>query len=346
MSMLGWRQCRPALLLACLAACAGQTAAAEKAEVRIKGAEDRLKKDLFYLASDELEGRGPATEGLAKAADYIAGEFKKAGLQPGGQQGTYFQYFTVSGSRLSLPVTLSFKGPKDAAVEMKQGTDFNPMGLSKSGAVKDAGLVFAGYGVSTKEYDDYKGIDAAGKVLIVLRELPKGFKGPERAASLNEKIKVAEKADALAVLFVNSAAIAADGDDLVNFGFHATPRRDDPRLPVFHVKRAVIDKLLGDTTLEKLEKEINDKQAPQSKALEGWSASLDLRVKTDGIELKNVVGVLEGKGPKAKETIIIGAHYDHLGYGGFATRGTLKKMVIHNGADDNGSGTVSVLELA
>jgi len=123
-------------------------------------------------------------------------------------------------------------------------------------------------------------------------------------------------------------------------------KRDDPRLPVFHVKRAVVDKLLGDTSLAKLEKAINEKSAPQSKSLAGCSASLSLRVANDGIELKNVVGVLEGKGPRAKETVIIGAHYDHLGYGGFGTRDTLRKMAIHNGADDNGSGTVSVIELA
>src|SRR5206468_937565 len=123
-------------------------------------------------------------------------------------------------------------------------------------------------------------------------------------------------------------------------------KRDDPRLPVFHVKRAVVDKLLGDTTLAKLEKAINEKTAPQSKALSGCSASLSLRVANDGIELKNVVGVLEGKGPRAKETIVLGAHYDHLGYGGFGTRDALRKMAIHNGADDNGSGTVSILELA
>src|SRR5207248_908246 len=268
-------------------------------------AEERLKKDLFYLASDDLEGRGPATEGQAKAADYIVAEFKKAGLQPGGEQGSYFQYFTVPGSRLLQPPALTLKGPKDLTLELKAGAEFSPLGISKSGAVKDAGLVFAGYGVSTKEYDDYKDLDVAGKVLIVMRDVPKGFKGPVKSASLVEKMRVAEKADALAILFVNSAEIAADGDEIFNFGFHATAgmKRDDPRLPVFHVKRAVIDKLLGDTTLAKLEKAINEKTAPQSKALSGCSASLSLRVANDGIELKNVVGVLEGKGLRAKETI-------------------------------------------
>src|SRR5437764_13687468 len=150
MSMLGWGRGRPALLLACVCVCVGLSAAAEKAEVRIKAAEERLKKDLFYLASDDLEGRGPATEGQAKAADYIVAEFKKAGLQPGGEQGSYFQYFTVPGSRLLQPPALTLKGPKDLTLELKQGAEFSPLGISKSGAVKDAGLVFAGYGVSTR----------------------------------------------------------------------------------------------------------------------------------------------------------------------------------------------------
>lgn len=349
MSMIACKLGRAALVLACLGLGVGVSAANEKLEARHKEVEERLKKDLFHLASDALEGRGPATEGLAKAGDYIAAEFKKAGLAPGAKN-SYFQLFNIKGARLVDARGLTLKGPKDAVVDLKLGADYTPLGLSKSGAHKDVGVVFAGYGISSKDYDDYKGLDVAGKIVVVLRESPKDFKGPAKSVSLVEKLAVAEKADALAVLFVNSAAIAADGDDLFNFGFHATVAVDEANtLPAFQVKRGLVDKLLAgaDTSLAKLEKAIDETKTPQSRALDGWTGSLELRVKRDGIDLSNVVGTLEGKGPLAKETVVIGAHYDHLGYGSFgSTSGQNKKMAIHNGADDNGSGTTALLELA
>src|SRR5439155_25466933 len=90
---------------------------------------------------------------------------------------------------------------------------------------------------------------------------------------------------------------------------------------------------------------------PHSAALEGWRISLDVQVVRDTLPLKNVVGVLEGHGPLAKETVVVGAHYDHLGYGSevaslAVTNDGLKKPAIHHGADDNGSGTTAVIEMA
>jgi hypothetical protein len=134
----------------------------------------------------------------------------------------------------------------------------------------------------------------------------------------------------------------------MDFNFLAADR-SDVKLPAYHVKRAVIDKMLADAglkTLAKLEADILEKKESQSAALKGWTASLDVRVKRDGIELKNIIGVLEGKGPLANETLVIGAHYDHLGYGGQSSLAGLKKPAIHHGADDNASGSSSVIELA
>jgi hypothetical protein len=326
--------------------------ARERTEAEAKAAETRLKQDLYYLADDKLEGRGPTTEGINKAADHIAGEFKKIGLKPVGQGGSYFQYFTIPGTRLMQPATLSFAGPKGQALTLKAGTDFHPMGLSHSGAVRDAAVVFAGYGVTVeKGYDDYDGLDVAGKVVVVLRDAP-GFldaRARRKHAALVEKMTNAHKRDALAIVFVNDAETAKDGDDLMDFNFLAIARNPDAKLPAFHMKRAVVDKLLAaadQKNLATLEKAINDNQKPQSAVLKDWLASLEVKVKRDGIELKNVIGVLEGKGPKANETVVIGAHYDHLGYGGVSSLANLKKMAIHNGADDNASGTTAVLELA
>src|SRR5262249_43183704 len=123
----------------------------------------------------ECEGRGVETEGINKAADYVAEQFKKAGLKPGGVDGTWFQPFTRSGSRaLGAANALALRGPLGQTIELKAGRDFVISGLARSGKVA-AGIVFAGYGVVSEKakYDDYQGLDVAGKVVVVLRKTPR-----------------------------------------------------------------------------------------------------------------------------------------------------------------------------
>src|SRR5262249_26318520 len=108
-------------------------AAEPAAEARVRESEVRLRKDIFFLASDECEGRGPTTQGLNRAADPIANEFKMAGLKPGGKDGTYFQPFTIPGSVLEGPARLALRGPKGQEITLKQGVHFQPMGLSGGG---------------------------------------------------------------------------------------------------------------------------------------------------------------------------------------------------------------------
>ncbi len=134
-------------------------------------AEARMRRDLTFLASDECEGRGPGTKGIDKAADYIAAEFKRAGLQPGGEDGSYFQPFTLNANVLDKPAHLTLKGPQGQEIELRQGVHFWPMGLGGSGGDRGP-AVFAGYGItSTKaNYDDYEGIDVADKIVVLLRE--------------------------------------------------------------------------------------------------------------------------------------------------------------------------------
>src|SRR2546422_441964 len=96
--------------------------------------EARMRKDITFLASDECEGRGPGTKGIDKAADYIAAEFKKAGLKPGNKMGSYFQPFKVYGTTmLEKPNTLRLKGPLGQQIELQAGTDFQVMGTSGPG---------------------------------------------------------------------------------------------------------------------------------------------------------------------------------------------------------------------
>jgi Peptidase family M28/PDZ domain/PA domain len=354
------RLVRPAVL-ACLLLFGARLSAAETlSDLHSPAAsEARLKKDITYLASDELEGRGVSTRGINLAADFIAAEFKKAGLKPGGKDGTYFQPFTMPGAVLLKPATLKLRGPAGQEIELKSGEHFQPMGVSTSGVVNDADVVFVGYGITSKDpdIDEYAGLDVAGKVVVILRDT---FRADDKSGinqnwrrkygSMTEKMGSAVAHKAAAILFVNDRDTASTGDDLLNFAYHAGYGGSLlrlPEIPALHVRRSVIEKILG-KKLEDLERDIDRDQKPRSRAAEGWTASLSIEVKRakDALKLRNVVGVLEGSGDLKDETVVLGAHYDHVGFGGASSLSSSKKMEIHHGADDNGSGTTSILELA
>jgi hypothetical protein len=316
--------------------------------------EGRLKADIFYLASKECEGRGPTTGGLDKAADYIANKFKEAGLKPGGKDGSYFQPFTIPGMILDGQAKLTLTGPGDKKLELKQGEQFQPMGLAGGGELKDAPLVFAGYGIKseTLKYNDYADLDVRDKVVVVLRDSPRAGKSDSKAweqfAAMTKKIQTAEKEGAVGLLLVNDSSTA--DDELIDFKWTSILRgRPASKIPAFQISRKVADLLLEKTgkTIAEREAEFVKEVKPASLELKGWTASGDLPSKAGTIPLKNIVGIVEGNGPLANETVVVGAHYDHLGYaaaGGSMAR--VKKPVMHNGADDNASGTTAVMELA
>ena len=138
-----------------------------------------------------------------------------------------------------------------------------------------------------------------------------------------------------------------DGDDLLDFNYMAFGRSNG-KIPVCHVapQCAGDDAAWRADTLSRLEKDIHADLKPHSSQLTGWKANVAVRMHRGKIHVKNIVGVLEGKGPLADETVVVGAHYDHLGYGGNGSMAVSKKMAIHHGADDNGSGTTTIMELA
>ncbi|HEY7330168.1 MAG TPA: M28 family peptidase [Gemmataceae bacterium] len=315
--------------------------------------EVRMRRDITFLASDECEGRGPGTRGIDKAADYIVEQFKKAGLKPGGVDGGYLQPFTINASVLDEPARLSLIGPQKQTIAFKQGVQFWPMSFGGSGSDK-APVVFAGYGITSDKakYDDYADVDVSGKFVILLRGSPQGAQTNQNKELLNsapfvKKMVNAEKHGAAAVFFVNDAGTAHDGDDLLDFNYSAF-LRSTGKFPVFHVRRSVLEMMLpgGADMLTRLEKDINREMKPHSLELSGWTADVSVRMHRGKIEAKNIVGMLEGAGSLANETIVIGAHYDHLGYGGSGSLASSRKMAIHHGADDNGSGTTTVMELA
>jgi hypothetical protein len=337
--------------------------------------ERRLLDDVRYLASDELEGRGIGTLGIELAADHIAEEFERAGLETRLFDGEPFQRFSQS-RRLGMngPNRAQLAAPDGEVANWVLKDDFTPLSISSSGSL-DLPLAFVGYGITAPEldYDDYAGVDVAGKAVIVLRHEPgrqyaadpSGAGKPSDHAYLTRKITNAIERGAAAVLFctdANSLRTAAGGgsedvpvrddelsdhDRLLDFRVHV---RDFPRqVPVLHVTRSAVQAMIRQAAameLADIERRIDEQQKPLSVDLPGWRLTGEIHVGVISQPLRNVIAVHEGEGPMADETIVIGAHYDHLGYGG--GWGSLAPWTreIHNGADDNASGTAVVIELA
>lgn len=316
---------------------------------------ERIKKDIDFLAGAECEGRGLKTKGLAKAGDYIANAFRESGVKPAFKDG-YFQKFVVPGrGKLGTPITLEFH-VQDRVYELDFKTDFVATVASGAGK-KSTGLVFVGYGITNDElqYDDYAGMDVAGKTVIILRRTPKADDlkpafaqtGEDSLGTLSSKIENAIAHKAVGVLFVNDRGTAGKTDPLMEADRTRGNYFDGP---VFHVKRSQIETLTQAAkkkTLAEIEEAIDANLKPFSFEIKNGKADVDVTVTRDLYPTRNVVGVCEGTGPLAEETVVIGAHYDHLGRG---EDGSLAKKDdkenIHFGADDNGSGTAGILELA
>ena len=337
----------------------GQPPAPEEASV------ERMRKDLVFLAGPECEGRGVGTAGLNKAADYVAAAFKAAGLKPGGKNDAYFQPFKINNfPDLDGPSQLSFAGPDDTTIAVEANTEFKPTGFSTGGKAS-GGIVFVGHGITAPnlKYDDYAGVDVKGKWVIIIRRTPRAENNKEGRfdssvpagsdtpfSALSGKLDNALGRGVKGVIFVSDTLTAGEADRLVSFDDHKYIDTA-ARFPVLHLKRAMASKLLQAATGKKLtELEAdNDKDLkPVSVELKDWKADAEVGVTRKEVPVKNVVGVLEGSGPLADETVVIGAHYDHLGYGDgpLSAGGNAAQGKVHYGADDNGSGTTGLMELA
>lgn len=310
--------------------------------------EARVASDIYYLTSDECEGRGSTTAGIHKAADYIVGQLKKAGLQPAGVDGGYFQPydFKLAGPRLGTNNSLVLGGQRVG------NNDFQVLGAGNPGKLENTNVAFVGYGITSDSpaYDDYAGIDVAGKVVIVLRKLPAqkdsaANKFKEDLATLTNKINLAIEKKAAAVLIVNDVS-SKDADDLVKFNFAGTRAKKEAP-PVFHVKRAVVDQLLekaGARKLADLEGIIGEEGKPKSTVLKDVTVSLQADINRDGLKINNIIATVPGAGELADEIVVVGSHYDHVGRGETGSLAGSKE--IHHGADDNASGTCCNLEIA
>ncbi|RMF60928.1 MAG: M20/M25/M40 family metallo-hydrolase, partial [Calditrichaeota bacterium] len=307
---------------------------------------ERLTAFITYLSSDELEGRGTGTAGNKKAAYYIRELFKSFGLQPLGNE--YYQEFKVVtevqlGEGNSL-VTRTHGQEQSWEV----GTDFMPMPFTENQSATGK-VAFVGYGISAPDlnYDDYSGIDPEGKIVIIMRESP-DYEDPHGKfsdyVSLSYKIRNAREHKVAGVLFVNPPSDTAD--EL--YTLKRVQGDMQAGVPAIHVKQSVVTSILPESQLfEALEEGIKSTMKPASFDIPDVEIEMNPSVKLIEKPTWNVVGIVPGNDPKlSKEYIIVGAHYDHLGWGQEGSRYTGEEPAIHHGADDNASGVAAMLEVA
>jgi hypothetical protein len=313
---------------------------------------NRYLEDVKYLASPQLRGRASGSPELEKAGHFIASQFHAFGLKPIDGK-SYLQAFTVTTNAKLGPANRFEYSLDGHATELKFREDFIPF-IFSSRAQLTGTVVFAGYGITAPEYgyDDYAGIDAKGKIVLILRHEPQEFdeksvfegKVYTEHAQFFSKASNAKAHGAAGVILINDrAAHRGDPDELEKFGASVGP--GDAGIPYVQIKAEVAERWFtgAHRDLEEVQGQIDKDLHPRSFEFAGLviDANLDLEraVKT----VHNVAGFLPGS---TDEYVVIGAHYDHLGLGEQFSMAPSKIGTIHPGADDNASGTAGVIELA
>jgi hypothetical protein len=311
-----------------------------------------LKRHLSYLASDSLQGRafGTPVPGLDLAADYLKKNARETGLISGADD--FFQTFPVISSKPDIENNfLEITGASGKSLYKTDSVIVLPSGSGVN--ISNAEVVFAGFGWSDEKsgYNDFHGVDLHGKVVVFATGTPESFRKNELIKWNNSletaKIEKATKAGAALVLLVSNPL--DEGNSIYN-RLNRWINRNDFSLETFDNKTddsdflfstaSTADALLGGNgKFKKHLIKISEKQQPHSYHIEGLQINVKVYRKTEHFQAKNVIGIVEGSDPVLKdECVVFMAHYDHIG---IDTSGN-----IFNGADDNGSGTVLLLEVA
>ena len=304
-----------------------------------------LKKQLTVIASAEMEGRETGTEGQRKAAAYIQNQFKEIGLKHPSSLKDYLQVYPLKKDTL-IPKTLKIGKNK-----YDFGKDYivTP-GSGENDEFKSSEIIFAGYGISDKNYDDYAGKNVKGKVLVILYGEPKAgnkylVSGTDRPSAwgynISKKAIMAKQKGAEALLIINPAidtlaASLANNSRKTNL-YLPRENAENEKVPVVLITKAVAKNILGEKLVSSIISSVK-LHAPLNEIAFAKKVKTRLAYKKINIpsEASNVIGYIEGS-DKKDEYVFLTAHYDHLGK---------KGDVIYYGADDDGSGTVSVIEMA
>jgi peptidase M28-like protein/PA domain-containing protein len=347
-------------IAALLAPLAAQQRAPQNDSIR----QDDLRADLFFLAGDAMRGRLTDTEENRATADYIRSRFERMGLKPAAPNNSYFETYNLTTASLAADEAanaLEIAAGDGAVRRLREGQEFYPQRFSASG-VASGPVVFAGFGISAPHlgYDDYRG-DVKGKIVLALDHEPgerdpnSPFDGVVTSESSTpwRKALAAQEAGAAAVLFVsdvhNHAGAANFEAAARNYWPEKPPRilaytlaawTDRIRIPVAQISPALASSLVAASgkTLDELGKAAETARGFTPVALGGAKVTVRAAVDRHVVPDRNVVASIEGTDARLKnEWVIVSAHFDHNG---------ADSTQIFNGADDNGSGTVALLEIA
>ncbi len=332
-------------------------APAERAAARTITA-DVLRGHIRFLASDLLEGRAPGTRGDRLAEQYVAAQMEGLGLAPGAPDGSYFQRFDIVGVNSHNPdVITARKGGQ--SVDLRFKDDFIAFsGLAEREArLEDAEIVFVGFGINAPEYqwDDFKGTDVEGKVLLVMNndpaDDPKLFAGKTRLyyGRWTYKYEEAARRGAAGAIIIHTDPSAGYKWQVVQSSWTgeqwAIPDEAAPRLPIKAWATEEASRRLarlGGQDLDALRAAAERRDFKPVPL--GVTLSLALKNDVRREQTGNVIGRLAGRDPlRKKEAVLYTAHHDHLGMREATTPG---QDVIYNGARDNASGVAAVLAVA
>ncbi len=317
---------------------------------------ERIRADVKYLSSDALEGRGTGSRGGELAAQYIAQQFKAAGVEPAGDNGTYFQKVPMVGMTTLPETTMQVKTPKQA-FDLKLLDDVVIMNLDQRPTCDlNADVVFIGYGITAPEFswDDYAGIDVKGKVLLMLVNEPPStdpayFAGKALTyyGRWTYKYEQAARMGAAGVILIHKTEMASYGWQVVRSSWSGErsglAEDRDPKLPLASWLQLEKARAILADAGQDLDSLIAASQVKGFRAI-----PLPLKVSAHIVsnirpfESANVIGKVTGSDPVlSKQAVIYTGHYDHLGI-----RPNQPGDNIYNGALDNASGTAMVIEMA
>lgn len=318
---------------------------------------DAIRAHVEFLADDLLEGRATGSRGFQLAARYVATQMAALGLRPAGADGTWLQPVQLIESTRVVPAARATLERGGERVELAPAVDFIP-GFSFFGteASVSAPLVFVGFGVSAPEldYDDFAGVDVAGKIAVVLSGAPAHFPNSQRAHYSREKTRQLAARGAVGIVSINTPEDETrwPWDRAVRLSWVPSMRLVDsagqpveayPEIKASMTLNLASAAKVFDGEPKPLEQVFADAQAGKPQAFDlPATLSLTLRAALGRTQCTNVVGVLPGSDPAlAGEYVVFTAHLDHLGKGAAVNGDT-----IYNGALDNASGTAVMLEAA
>lgn len=307
--------------------------------------EQEILDHIIFLSEDNMKGRYPGTRESKDVISYIANEWRSIGVKPAGDNGSFVQPFDIPGGvEIGNQTSLSADG-----AGLILDVDFKPLSFSGNGDFS-AKAVFAGYGFQMeedKQWNDYDGLDVTGKWVVVMRG------GPEQIhphsiyaahASLEKKMMVARDQGAGGIIFVSQETDTS----LVPFGF--TSALSKGSIPAVHLSNEMANQLFRPhgQSISSIQKTMDSTLKPVRFEMDNIKLTAHIDLKEKIIRGGNVVGMIRGRDRELRdEYIVLGAHFDHLGMGGPHTGSRNKDTVaVHNGADDNASGTSGILELS